>query len=168
MALNRNTMGLNNGPMPVAGLTGLVDEQPFATAEERSGGPADPRHAVLGERAHPYPWERTQTGPHGPYGQENQFYGPDSMDALVYILPAGVLGEDKQADLTPSSAAQKTGGHAAPWPKGLPQSALPDDENTDWLVQRAGIHASNTGASRGYDYEDSQLAQNDEWQDFYE
>lgn len=164
MALAGQTTGLTNGPVPITGLTIMANPEPEATPEERYGGPADPRHAELGERAHPYPWERTQTGPHGPYGLEALIYDETGPDVA---LPASTLADDPTADLTPYSAAQRTGGHAAPWPKGLPRSMQPDDDNTDWLIQRAGIHQSDTGAGRKMLTDETGLAIQDSWVDFF-
>ena len=108
-----------SGIAPLSGLRGFVDTNPEATAEERSGGVADPKHGAAGEVARPFPYERSFPGsPHGPYGLDNQLLGDDEW--YCYTEPAGQLWQDPTADETPIT-------HAAPWPKGLPNTTDPDE-----------------------------------------
>ncbi|MEU9022342.1 hypothetical protein [Actinomadura sp. NPDC048394] len=131
----------------MAGVQGLqptfgsVILQPEATAEERLGDPADPRHGqqlVAPLTATGYPWEVLSgvVGPKGPYGAEAQLVGTTEG----WPAPAGNEGQDPTADLTPET-------HAAPWPKGVEQNEGPDAVARQ-LEQSASIHASNLGASR--------------------
>lgn len=144
-------------PQGITGIVGWVNADPEATAEERSGGPADPRHGNIGQQATPYPWETFPGEPHGPYGLENQFLGSDVTD---FIDPAGMLWQDPTADETPIT-------HAAPWPKGVPQSVQPD-EVAARRQESADIHASNLGGSRELLYLPTLNPQQDVWQELVE
>jgi hypothetical protein len=135
----------------------MRDPTPQATPEERYGGMADARHANVGEVARPYSWEGIYEGPHGPYGAENDLLG---FDYTLTTPAAGALGQDPTADLTPRT-------HAAPWPKGVPQSPDPETQ-AEWRAQEASIHASNTGASRRLLYSPTSHALQDSWQGLYE
>lgn len=145
------------GPTPLQGIQVLRDPEPFLTPEQRYGGTADPRHENVGEVARPYSWEGVYEGSHGPYGLDNQLLG---IDICSYTAPAGQLGQDPTADLTPRT-------HAAPWPKGVPQSPHPE-EQADWRSQEASIHASNTGLSRRMLFSPTLHALQDDWKGFYE
>lgn len=143
------------GPAPIQGIQVLSDPEPFLTPEQRYGGTADPRHANIGEVAELYPWEGVYSGPHGPYGLDNQLLGVE-----ICSFAAGELGQDPTADLTPRT-------HAAPWPKGVPQSPQPE-EQAEWRAQEASIHASNTGASRRSLYNPTLHALQDSWTGIYD
>lgn len=120
--------------MPLSSLT----ENPEATAEERLGGPADPRHGrALWEEPPHYPHERLRGVRQPPRStQDIGLVGASEG----YALPAGAIGEDPYADVTPWT-------HRAPWPKGVIQSVQPDDR-ADHLAWSAQLHAVDSGASR--------------------
>lgn len=150
----------------LTGLTGLagyqvqIDAQAQATAEQRSGGIADPRHAQIGEAAPPYLWNSQQvlTGSHGPYGPENQFLG----DADWVWQEAGDIGDDPDFDRTPSTGA-------APFPRGILSGPIPG-ENPDAVAfqrqQSAAIHGVNMGASAKMQHILAPVQ--DQWDGFYE
>lgn len=137
--------------MVAGGLTGLSGLQPpeaviavpEASAAEVQGGSADPRHA-LGSLGDVYPWQLTGVpgAYHAPYGTANELLAgpPDAMGA-------GSPLQDPRADLTPAT-------HAAPYPTlGLRDSVPSDaDHGAADLVQLAGIHRSDTGASQEVTY----------------
>jgi len=145
---------------PVGSLTGLqrfdVGDK-TATPEQRNGGVADPRHAEIGERTKPYPWEEFPGEGHGPYGLENDLLG---MDIASYEMPAGYLAQDPTADLTPLT-------RAAPWPKGVDQSMDPDTVSSR-RADMARIHSANMGGSREMLYEPTLNPQQDEWCEIWE
>jgi len=143
------------GPAPIQGIQVLSNPEPELTPEQRYGGTADPRHSSIGEVARPYSWEGVYEGSHGPYGLDNQLLGVE-----ICSFAAGDLGQDPTADLTPRT-------HAAPWPKGVPQSPHPEAQ-AEWRDQENSIHASNTGVSRRMLYSPTLHAQQDNWQGFYE
>lgn len=147
-------------PRGLQGLTPLASSVPGemeATPEERYGGIADPRHGVPGETAEPYPWEVFPGQTHGPYGIENQLLSAYGLGVLAE--PAGTLDQDPTADLQPLT-------HAAPWPKGIPQTVLPDAANLNRLQESADIHASDMGASRLAMYSPTLLGENDQWTEY--
>lgn len=146
-----NTL-VGSGLGSVTGLTGFVIGSPEATAAERQGDVADPRHADVGEDDSWYPWEVFPGETHGPYGTENGLLGDDINDG---IANAGSLAQDPTADMQPVT-------HAAPWPKGVPTSVLPDEVQARRL-ESADIHASNQGGSREMLYEPTLNAVQDDW-----
>lgn len=145
---------------PISGLSGVkgfVYSDPMATAEEKLGGPADPKHAIAGETASPYPWEQYPGESHGPYGVENEILG---MEADQYITGHGYLSQDPTADLQPIT-------RAANWPKGLPMSTDPAEVGAR-RVESAEIHAQNMGGSREALYLPTANAQQDEWVELWD
>lgn len=156
------------GLTPLQGLQVIDNPQPFATPEERSGGPADPRHGQPGEQAEPYPWNLVggvqYPGHVGPQGFENQILGFDYADD---VDPAGMLSQDPTADMTPNTAAGGRITHAAPWPKGVPMDMAPDTVAAQRQAS-ADIHAADTGASRALAYSPTLDARQDNWRDFYD
>lgn len=146
------------GISPIQGISGFViSDGQQATPEQRLGGTADPRHSDLGEIDTPYPWEAFPGEPHGPYGAENGLLG---MDICSYSSPAGQVRDDPTMDQTPIT-------HAAPWPKGVPQSTFPD-ETTPWRDQENDIHASNLGGSREALYLPTANPVQDDWQEIWD
>lgn len=135
---------------PLRGLQGLQPrtttiDVPQATAAEVHGGSADPRHGDT-TLTDVYPWQ-TVPAPgqqfwHSPYGVDEAILG-----FPVIETPAGAAGQDPRGDLTPAT-------HAAPWPTTGPRDSVHRDltHSARDLQQLAGIHASDTGASREVTY----------------
>lgn len=144
-------------PQGLQGLKGFVIADPEATATERQGGTADPRHGNVGEVATPYPWENFPGETHGPYGLDNELLGAEFE---LSGMPAGAVYQDPTADETPVT-------HAAPWPKGVPQSVRPD-EVSERRQESANIHSSNLGGSREMLYIPTLNAQQDSWEQLLE
>lgn len=151
----------------LTGLTGIAyrqyvsDETPQATPEERSGYPADPRHAQPGEQARPYAWESQMTpgGSHGPFGPENQLLG----DPEWLWSSAGTADEDPYFDHTPSR-------RAGPFPKGILSGPIPGatpDDIADQLQQSMAIHGIRTNAGLRV-MTSLQDPLQDEWNELYE
>lgn len=137
-------------------LVGSIQVDPEATAEQRLGDPADPRHGQ-GLIANPvrYPWEvLAGVANPGPAGQEAQLIGQSEG----WAAPHGTGDGDPMFDATPDT-------HAAPWPKGVEQSVDPDAVARQ-LAQSARIHASNTGGSRRLIYRPS--PRQSDWTGFYD
>lgn len=129
------------GLSAIAGFQTNVDTTPQATAEQRYGGTADPRHANVGEVARPYPWESNvgQGGSHGPYGPENQLLFDFDEWALT---PSGQVEDDPTFDRTPAKGA-------APTPRGIlsgPIDGYSPDAVADMRRQSAAIHGIRMGA----------------------
>lgn len=141
----------------LGGVQGFVREDAFATAEQRSGGTADPKHAERGETAKPYPWENFPGEPHGPFGVENELLG---MEPDQFIDGHGYLAQDPTADLQPIT-------HAANWPKGLPTTVHPDEVSARREESRL-IHAQGMGGSREALYLPTLDATQDEWVELWE
>jgi hypothetical protein len=148
------------------GLTGLagyqvqIDADAQATAEQRLGSPANPRHNEGPTGGPPYPYQSAagQTGAHGPYGPENQLLG----DEQWFIEPAGHWSEDPYMDQTPSK-------RAGPFPKGIASGPVPGegpDAIANQLHQSYAIHGVKTRAGFKHLYSQLGDALNDEWQSF--
>jgi hypothetical protein len=149
------------GLSKVAGLQHQVDMQPEADAYQLHGGPADPAHGILGEQAEPYPWEAYAGSwgpPRGPFGIENELLGDDSESGMAF--GAGYLGQNPEGDQTPYR------GHAAPFPKGRETSVSPDATSRQ-LIQSRALHAEDTNAAAGREFNQTMLALNDTWEGFY-
>lgn len=139
------------GLQPLMPLTSAVVADPEATAEERLGGPADPRHAqAQWEQPVHYPWMKLR-GVHqaAPSGEDAGLIGFSEG----FAQPAGTLAENPYADQTPWT-------HRAPWPKGVIQSVQPD-ARTEHLAWSAQLHAIDSGASRRMHL--TTAAQQDTW-----
>ena len=91
----------------LSGINAISQSDPFATPEERHGGPVGPRHYQWGEQALPYSWQSQMTpgGSHGPYGLENQLLGDD----MWFIEPAGMSTDDPQFTYQSPSLARTHG-----------------------------------------------------------
>ena len=144
------------GISPLAGINGFVKSEDIsqATPEQRMGGTADPAHSQVGEVAEPYPWEEYPGETHGPYGIENDLLGFDFASAGS-IMPAGQLSQDPTGDLTPRT-------HAAPWPKGVPQSMDPN-VTAERQTELYDIHGIDMGVSRELTYAEMGNVQEDSW-----
>jgi hypothetical protein len=153
----------------LSGLTGLAEYQQMidadsqATPEERSGGPADPRHGNWGEQAAPYPWQSSLAmgGSHGPYGPENQLLG----DEMWFLTPGGSLDDDITADRQPNT-------RAAPFPKGIASGPVPGatpDDIADQLTQSMALHGIDAGARLKATYPVQALGvTQDDWEEIWE
>lgn len=139
------------------GIRGYQDPTPEATPEEVHGSPANPAHGNWGEQAEPYSWQSQlipYAGKTSPRGPENQLLGSTTdFDGM----PAGQLGHDPYADLTPTT-------HAAPTNVTL-SGALPSqfDAINQQLVQGAENRSTDLGGSRKYSLTELGDAQQDEW-----
>jgi hypothetical protein len=144
-------------------IRGYSDPEPWATAEEVHGYPANSFHGQWGEQAQPYSWQSqltNYTGEHGPYGLENGLLGDEDE---LGGEPAGLLGSDPYADETPYR------GHAAPMTKTL-SGPLPSqyDAINEQLVPAAEIRSTDLGASRKFTLTELGDAQQDQWHEIYD
>lgn len=138
----------------LSGLAGWVWNDPEATPEERLGGTVDPAHARDKSRNDGrQSWEVMPGQKAGPHGHEGKLIGasPEGM-----IDKAGHLGQDPTADLQPVT-------HAAPWPKGVPTTADPE-ETAEWRRQNAHIHGMSMGAGRDALYAPTLEPRQDSWE----
>lgn len=125
------------------GLTGVDRISGFvadrtATAEQRSGDPADPRHGkgLVRERL---PWQ-LQAWALSPVTVQRQ-EGLTAPLGRDLALPAGIVQPGTPlVDWAPQHS------HAAPWPKGVETTVGPD-AIARRLEQSAAIHASGTGTA---------------------
>lgn len=149
----------------LTGLTGLagyqvqIDADSQATAEQRLGSPANPRHNE-GPTDKPYPYmsNEGQTGAHGPYGPENQLLSDEGW----FYEAAGHWSQDPYMDQTPSR-------RAGPFPKGIASGPVPNegpDAIANQLIQSYAIHGIKTRAGFRSMYSQQGDAVNDEWQSF--
>lgn len=148
-----HTLGAALGPRA------FTIQDDFATAEQRSGDPADPRHGKTGEIAQPYPWLKSgqESIPYGPYGLDDGIMG---VDIASYETPHGYLSQDPTADLQPVT-------RAAPWPKGTPQGVDPDSVEFRQAQSRE-IHGMGMGAAREMLYLPTADPVQDDWQEIWD
>lgn len=149
-----------SGLSALASLSGLQDDQAFATPEERSGGPADPYHGHWGEQAHPYPWESslTMSGSHGPYGPENQMLS----DEFWFIEPAGTPDEDPNYDYNAPSLTKSHGSvHNVTNSGPVPGQA----DAIHQQIEQMQNHGSSLNSDKQMQHWDDPL--NDQWQEIW-
>lgn len=150
----------------MAGLAGINPiqgwevEQPEASAEERLGGPADPRHArpywAVPERMPQFlqAWALSPASPD---------VSPGLLDpALAASAAAGALPAQTSGPGTPYYGATPIT-HAAPNIKGVETSIGPD-ASARRAQQSAAVHADGLGESAHFF---SISALQDQWTDFY-
>lgn len=151
------------GLSSLAGINAIQESDPFATPEQRMGGPVHPYHSQWGEAAKPYSWESLQTpaGSHGPYGLENQLLGDD----MWFIEPAGSPEESPQFDYNMPNITRS---RAAP-SNITSVGAVPSQADAiDLQVSQWENHAINPNTSQQMLYVRQMEAHNDEWQEIWE
>jgi hypothetical protein len=151
------------GPVQLTGLQGFVNSNPEATPSEIQGYSANPAHAQnLWEQPEIYPWESGIDGLTASADPIPIF--TDSIGDIPPEMPAGQLGQNPVADITPRT-------HAAPWPKGLDgirKGNQQPEGTTEYLVDSSDIHASDTNAGAGMLYDPTLFAKQDDWDAFFE
>lgn len=150
-----------DGLSALAGLQSLREDNPFASAEERSGDTVDPRHSFRGEVAEPYSWESKQTpaGSHGPYGPQEGLL--DETLSSYGTLVAGSIEDDPTAELAPWT-------HAAPHPiDPIGDGSESPDNIARQLYMSAQLHAINTGGKRNVSTP-TMYAVQDHWSEVWE
>lgn len=151
--------GLNG----LAGINAIEEDQPFATPEDRMGGPADPFHGQWGEQAAPYPWESSlgMGGSHGPYGPENQLLG----DELWFIESAGDARTDPEFDYNMPNVTHSHGApHHTTYAGAIPDMA---DAIQHQLEESASMHASDLNTSRNMSHYQEGEALQDHWEEIW-
>ena len=85
-----------SGLNALAGYNAISNKDPFATGEQRMGGPANPYHSQVGEQAVPYSWQSQAMpgGKIGPMGTENQLLD----DEFWFLESAGTPEKDPTFD----------------------------------------------------------------------
>jgi len=154
------------GPSGVNGITGYIIASPEAPPFDQQGGTVNPKHAVSGEQASPYPWENAPMGPYPGLMQPIDGIIGETSD---YGLPAGMLGQDPTSDQTPSTY------NAAPFLRENPSSKMADqmdihgraEGSTRQLLDSLRVHASNTGAGLKRLFLPQMLARQDNWTGFF-
>jgi hypothetical protein len=147
-----------DGLTGLAGLQQIEEDTPEASPEERMGGPVNPAHQAVGEKATPYSWEsqQTQAGTHVIV----PFEAADDGDTYG-ILQSGLLTQDPTSERMPWT-------HAAPWPKDpIGDGSVSPDNTVRQVLQNAAIHAIDTMGQRNV-YSPTLYAQNDSWQEIWE
>lgn len=152
-----------SGLTPLTGISIIKDDAAFATAEERSGGIADPYHGHVGEQDKPYSWQSLQTpaASHGPYGPENQLLD----DEFWFLEPAGYPEQSPDFDRnTPSLTRSHGSVHNRVRVSPVASQASSIDDQIDQI----GNHASNLGTSRRMTTTRLGYAQQDNWNEIWE
>lgn len=149
------------GLQSLSGINAISQSDPFATPEERHGGPVGPRHYQWGEQAKPYSWESQMTpaGSHGPYGLENQLLGDD----MWFIEPAGMPTDDPEFTY---DSPTNTRSHGAVNNKIAVR--VPSQAESIWAqVDQMGNHAYSDGTSTKMQTNRLGDAKQDQWQEIW-
>lgn len=96
-----------SGLNALAGYNAITNPDPFATAEQRMGGTANPYHSQIGEQSVPYSWQ-SQAMPGakpGPRGEENQLLS----DEFWFLEPSGDPSQDPTFDYNMPSLTRSHG-----------------------------------------------------------
>lgn len=147
----------------LAGINAIEQDDPFATPEQRMGGPANPYHGQVGEQARPYSWQSLQTpgASHGPYGPENQLLA----DEFWFIEPAGMPEKDPAFDYNMPDLTRSHGSvHNVTLSGPLPSQY-------DSICQQLGQmdkKISDLGTSRRMTHAIAMEAQQDKWSEIWE
>lgn len=151
-----------DGLTGLSGLQILEEDTPEATAEQRSGGPADPYHGHVGEQSTPYPWQANSTQASGPAFQPPiEGIIEDETSAYYAVLRAGTLDQDPTAEMAPWT-------HAAPQPKNpIGDGSVQPDNIVRQLVMSAEIHAMKTGGKRNVQIPTMDPVQ-DDWREIWQ
>lgn len=152
-----------NGLQALSGLNAISQSDPFASAEQRSGGPVNPYHGTQwGEQAKPYSWESQQTpsGSHGPYGLENQLLGDD----MWFLEPAGMASEDPNFSHNVPSLTRSHGSVNNKINVTVPSQY----ESINAQIAQVSNHGLSDGTSGKMLTNRQGLAQNDHWQEIWE
>jgi|SRR5215475_1882373 len=147
----------------LVGLTGFTIEDDQATPEERSGNPADPRHARVGEQAEPYSWESLQTpGAKAPRIVEDGLVTDDATDYAYWVLGAGHVEELPAGDTAPWT-------HAGPWPSDpIGDGSVSPDNAIRQLEQNTYLRSQKVGPANPAMLKPSDNPQQDVWQEIWE
>lgn len=147
----------------LSGINAIQESDPFATPEERMGGPVNPLHGTQwGEQAKPYSWESLQTpsGSHGPYGLENQLLS----DEMWFFEPAGMPTDNPQfsynmPDLTRSHGSVKNR---------IPNTVESQYDSIRTQLDQLGNHGLSDGTSQKMLTNRLGDVQQDQWQEIWE
>jgi hypothetical protein len=152
-----------SGLTPLAGINIIKDDAAFASAEERSGGIADPYHGHVGEQAQPYSWQSLQTpgATHGPYGPENQLLD----DAFWFLEPAGNPLDDPDVDRNTPSLTRS---HGSVHNRVRVSPVASQAGSIDDQIGQMGNHASDLNTSRSMTRNSLGYAQQDNWHEIWE
>ena len=152
-----------SGLTPLAGINIINDDAAFATAEQRSGGIADPYHGHVGEQDKPYSWQSLQTpaASHGPYGPENQLLD----DAFWFLEPAGYPEQDPDFDRNTPSLTRS---HGSVHNRVRVSPVASQDGSINDQLSQMGNHASNLGTSHSMTRNSLGYVQQDNWHELWE
>jgi hypothetical protein len=148
------------GLSALSGYGAISDPNPFATAEERTGGIAE-QHALERHADPQYLSQLTRAGSHGPYGAENQLLS----DTMWFLESAGSPDEDPQFDYnTPSLTRSHGSVHNI-----VSNGTVPSQADSIHLqLEQMDNKRSDLGTSRGLTHIQSLEPLNDVWHEIWE
>ena len=152
-----------SGLTKLAGYKAIANPSPFATAEDRMGGTADPFHSHVGETAVPYSWQSLAVpgARPGPRGLENQLLA----DEFWFLESAGDPEQDpyfdyNMPDLTRSHGSVRNLTISGPLPS--------QDEAIVLQTRQMRNKSSNLGSSRKMTKTSHGDLAQDNWQEIWE
>jgi hypothetical protein len=151
------------GLSSLQGLTGFVIEEPEATPEERSGNAADPRHAIVGEKAQPYSWQSLQMpGATAPLTVPPEVGFVDDGIYEYWTQTASNIEELPAGDTAPWT-------HAGPWPSDpIGDGSVQPDNAVRQLVQNAFLRSQKVGPVSRAMFRPWANPQQDAWKEIWQ
>lgn len=149
-----------DGLSSLQGLSGFVIEEPEASPEDRSGNAADPRHALVGEKAQPYSWESLQTpGASAPIAESGLV---DDSDFTYWTQPASNVEELPAGDTAPWT-------HAGPWPDDpIGDASVQPDNIIRQLLKNTFLRSQKVGPANRAMYRPWANPQQDDWKQIWQ
>ncbi len=152
-----------SGLTGLAGINAIQEDTPFATPEERMGGPAHPYHSHTGEQAVPYSYESLAVpgARPGPRGLENQLFD----DEYWFMESAGYPEQDPNFDynmpsLTRSHGSVNNVALSGPIPSQYDSICLE--------ISQMNNKGSNLGTSKSMSENSLGYINNDHWNEIWE
>lgn len=152
-----------DGLSSLQSLAGFVIEQPEASPEDRSGNPADPRHAQVGEKAQPYSWESLQTPGASTVPPETGFVDEDYNGTYEYWTSvASNIEELPAGDTAPWT-------HAGPWPADpIGDASVGPDQIVRQITTNAFLRSQRVGPANRAMLRPWANPQQDEWKEIWQ
>jgi hypothetical protein len=148
------------GLSALSGYNAISDSNPFASAEDRSGGAANP-HVIESHSDPAYQSQLTKAGSHGPYGLENQLLGDD----MWFIEPADAPELNPEFDYNTPNLTRSHGSVSNIVSNGTVPSQY---DSINLQIAQMDNKLSDMGTSRRMTHSQDLEPLNDHWQEIWE
>ena len=148
------------GLSALSGYNAITDSNPFASADERSGGAANP-HVIETHSDPAYKSQLTKSGAYAPQGVENQLLGDD----MWFLEPAGMPLDNPEQDYnTPSLTRSHGSVHNI---VKTSEGVLSQAGAIDLQISQMDNKLSDMGTSRKMTHSQGLDPLNDHWQEIW-